>query len=176
MCTGAEMLIAGSTAVSALGNLQQGSQANKFYGYKANQAEADAEAERQMGEVRAGKVRKAGALVQSEVRAGYAGSGIDVSSGTPTAVGEKVGRNIEEDALTELLTGQRRGRVLQAEAQGYRASGANAMNSARIGAVTSILGGTASYMNSQQQRDRWIRMGNMGMGTGMTGTPYDPNW
>lgn len=185
MCDPATAMMIGSTALSVTGAITQGDQQKKFYNHQADQATADAEAERQMGEVRAGKIRKAGALVQSEVTAGYAGSGIDINSGTPVAVGQKVERNIEEDARTELLTGQKRGRALEATAAGHRAAGKNAQTNAMFAAGSSILGGTANYMDYSNNRDRWIRRQNTedrrslaagGMGTGMSGSRSDPNW
>lgn len=166
MCTGAEGMVAAnadkiilaSTAISALGNLQEGKQAQRFYNYKADQASADAEYERQMGEVRAGKVRKAGAVVQSEVRAGYAGSGVDVNTGTPVAVAQKLERNIGEDAIAQLLTGQRRGQVLEQQASLDRMAGANAKTGGVLAASRSLLGGAAVSMNASTARDKWIRM------------------
>jgi hypothetical protein len=90
--------------------------------------------------------------------AGYAASGVNVNEGTPAAVGERLGRDIEEDALTQLLTGQRRGTQLNAQAVGYRGAAKNAMKNAIFGAGGSMLGGTAALMDSNTNRDRWIRL------------------
>lgn len=158
MCDPATAMIIGSTAVSTVGAIQQGGQQKRFANYQADQADADAAAEIGMGEVRAGKIRKAGAVAQGEATAALAGAGIDTGAGSGLAVKEKLERNIGEDALSELLTGQRRARALQATAQGYRAAGQNAQTSAMFSAGSSILGGTANYMNSSQARGKWIEM------------------
>lgn len=185
MCDPVTAIMIGSTAISTVGAIQQGQQQKAYNNFQADQANADAAAERGMGEVRAGKIRKAGIVAQGEATAGYAGAGIDTTVGSPLAVKEKLGRNVEEDALTELLTGQRRGRALDVNAQGYRAAGRNAETSSMFSAGASLLGGAAAYMNAGTARDRWIRYTNAenqralragGMGTGMTGTSADPNW
>lgn len=146
-----------SSLVSAIGNIAEGRQAKSFYNYRADQAIADAAYERGMAAVRAGKIRKAGALKQAEVRAGYAGSGIDVNTGTPLVTAERLQRDISEDALAELYTGERRGRVLEAEAQGYRAAGSRAVSGSYLSAGRSMLTGAAAAMDSQTKADKWIR-------------------
>jgi hypothetical protein len=157
MCTGAEMLIGSSAALGAYGNVQQGKQAKKYYNYQADQAMADAEAERQMGEARAGRVRKAGVLAQSQVRAGYGASGVDVNTGTPVAVATQLQRDISSDALTELLTGQRRAASLQATAAGQRQAGANAQQAGYNRAAGSLLSGAAGIAQAREAKDRWNR-------------------
>lgn len=165
MCDGAGQFLAGnadkvilaSTAVSGVANLLQGGQQRRYYNYQADQSSADAEAERQLGVVRGEKVRKAGRLQQSEVTAGFGGSGIDVGSGSAIAVRGALQRNIEEDALTQLLTGQRRGRVLDATAQGQRSAGENAMSGGYMSAARSLLTGTAASMDAANNRSKWIR-------------------
>lgn len=156
--TTSEKIITASSLLSAFGSVQQGKQGKAFYDYRANQAVADAAAERGAGEVRAGKVRKAGAIVQGQVRAGYAGSGIDVNSGTALVTSEVVARNVSEDATAELLTGERRARSLEAQAVGDRAAGANAASAGYLGATRSLLAGTAAVMDSRTNSDRWLRL------------------
>lgn len=159
--TTSEKIITASSLLSAFGSVQQGNQGKAFYDYRANQAVADAAAERGAGEVRAGKIRKAGAIVQGQVRAGYAGSGIDVNSGTALVTSEVLARNISEDATAELLTGERRGRALEAQAAGDRAAGANAKFSGYLGATRSLLSGTAAVMDARTNRDKWLRRGQL---------------
>lgn len=155
-----DKLIMASSAVSSIGNLIEGRQAKSYYNYKADQAEADAAYERGAAEVRASKIRKAGVLQQAEVKAGYAGAGIDVGSGTPLTTAEAVQRNISEDATNTLYTGQRRANVLEAEAGGYRAAGTRAQTSSYLAAGRSLLTGTAASMDAATKRDKWIRKTN----------------
>lgn len=150
-------MIMASAAVSAIGNLMEGRQAKTYYNYKGDQAVADAAYERGAAEVRASKIRKAGVLQQAEVKAGYAGAGIDVGMGTPLTTAETLQRNISEDATSQLLTGQRRARVLEADAQGYRAAGARAQTSGYLAAGRSLLSGVTASMDAQTKRDKWIR-------------------
>lgn len=154
----ADLIIAGSSLLSAHGNLSEGKSGAQMYGYRANQAEADAVFERGMGEVRANKIRKAGVLAQAEVRAGYGGSGIDVNSGTPLAVAEKLERNIGEDAIAQLLTGEYRARKDEQEAGFDRASASRTISGSRYAAARSLLAGTAALMDSDTKRDKWVRM------------------
>lgn len=146
-----------SSLVSAFGNLSEGAQGQKFYNYKADQAIADAAYERGAATVRAGKIRKAGMIQQSQVKAAYAGSGIDVTQGTPLVSAETLQRNISEDATAQLLTGERKAKVLESEAAGYRAAGENAKSGGIISAGRSILSGAAAGMDAETKKDKWIR-------------------
>jgi hypothetical protein len=108
--------------------------------------------------VRAGKVRKAGRLVTSQARAAYGASGVEVDHGTPATVQGSIRRNVEEDALTELLTGKRRATVLRTQGAGDRLAGENAERAGYMGAATSLLQGAASYAGSRQDTNRWIKL------------------
>jgi len=170
MCTGSESMVGGNAgyasmagaalnmiggAMNAGGALKSGNQQEVFANYKADQAMADAEAERQMGEVRAGKIRKAGKLQVSEARAAGGASGVDVNSGSMVDVGETIQRNVSTDALTELLTGVRRANTLTATAQGYRAQGALAQDAAKATATRSLLSGAANAATALYAGNRY---------------------
>lgn len=152
-----DKMIVASSLLGAYGSVQQGSQASAFYNYKANQAIADAAAERGAGAVRAGKVMKAGRFAQGEVTAAYAGSGIDVGSGSSLAVKEQLQRNISEDATAQLLTGERRARSLEVQAAGDRIAAVNARTSGTLGAARSLLTGAATAMDAENSRSKWIK-------------------
>lgn len=152
-----DKIIAASSVLSAVGNLREGKQGAAMYGFRANQAEADAAAERGAAAVRATKIRKAGVVAQAEVRGGYAGSGIDVNTGTPLVVAEKLERNIGEDAIAQLLTGERKAAQLTQAATLDRMSASNTITSSRFAAAKSLLSGVAASMDSGTKRDKWIR-------------------
>lgn len=154
MCDPGTAMIVGSTALQATGALAQGQQMKSYNNYRADQANADADYERGMGVVRAGKVRKAGRYQQGAVTAGYAGAGVDVNSGTPAAVGERLQRDISEDAVTQLLTGQRRGAQLDAQAAGDRAAGKNAVTNSLLSATSSVFSGGERWITSQRAKRR----------------------
>lgn len=147
MCTGVELfwLMAASTAVSAVSAIQQGKQEEKFAEFQAEQANADAQAEREAGQVRGDKIRKAGKYQQAEAAAALAASGVEVGAGTPIKIDQQIGRNVEQDALNEILFGTRTGTRLDQQAQGSRASGQNAASRGVQKAVGSVLSSGVSY-------------------------------
>jgi hypothetical protein len=145
MCTGLEILMIGSTALSAVNQINQGNQQKEFADYQAAQADADAQAEREMGQVRADKVRKAGRAQQSEARAALAAGGMEVGAGTALTIDEKIALSAEEDALQEILYGSRKGARLNQEAQGSRAAGRNARAAGYAGAAGSVLSAGARF-------------------------------
>lgn len=168
MCTGAEGLSAAGSSggmggyasviggiAGAASSLRTGSQTKAFDDYKANQAEADANAEEQLGQVRGDKVRKAGKVAMGQARAAFGASGVDVSAGSSLAVQANIQRNVSTDALTELLTGQRRAATLRATAQGDRSAGDIAMQDAYGGASKSLLSSYATSMRDKAAANRY---------------------
>lgn len=139
MCISASMLMAIQTGVQVISAISQGDQQAQQYEWQARQAAADAQAEREMGEVRADKVRKAGRRQQSEARAALAASGVETGSGTPIKIDQEIVRNAEADAQQELLSGNYRGQRMSAEAAGLSISGSNARTSGYMRAAGSLL-------------------------------------
>jgi hypothetical protein len=156
MCYGMEALYLaiGSTAFNAMGKIQEGQQKKQLYDYQAAQADADAQAEREMGMVRADKVRKAGQRTQSEATAALAASGVEVGAGTPLKIFEEIGADSEEAALQEILYGTRKGARLEQEAQLGRMAGRNARAEGYSGAVGSILSGGAAIAKGWKHTQR----------------------
>jgi len=139
MCTGAEMLLIGATAIQATGAIQRGNEEKKFGEFQAQQAEADAKAEREAGQLRADKIRKAGKSQQSEARASYAASSIDVSRGSPEVIADEIEESAESDALNEILYGNRKGARLEQDAAVSRKAGGMAQMAGRRAAFGSVL-------------------------------------
>lgn len=144
MCTGFEWFTIGAGALGAADKITQGGQAKDFADYQAAQLNADAQAEREMGIVRAGQVRKTAARTRSEARAAYAGSGVDVSVGSALRTDQQIGQDAEMDALNEILYGSRKGERLDQEAALKRIAGSNAKAEGFMGAAGSILSAGAS--------------------------------
>lgn len=136
MCTGIlEILKAVSTGFSVVSQVAQGRQQQRAYEaqaqqvaianaqaqdalrFQAEQARADAQAEREAGEVAATHTRRSGQKVQSEATAALAASGVEVGAGTPLLVEEQIARTAEEDALNQILYGVRRGSRLDQAAE-----------------------------------------------------------
>lgn len=145
MCTGLEIFAIASTAFSAVSSIQQGQQQQKYADYQAAQANADAQAEREAGQVQAKQVRKAGKYQQAEATAALAASGVEVGAGTPLKIDQQIGRNVEADALNTILYGTRTGARLDQQAQGLRASGSNAAAAGVRSAFGSVLSAGSSY-------------------------------
>lgn len=143
MCTGAEALYIGAVVAGAMNQAQQGAEAQRAYSGQAAQGDRDAELEIEGSKVRATKIRKAGKRARSEATATYAAAGVDVSRGTPLEVDEEIMRASEDDAMQELLFGERKAERLREEADALRRAGKNAKRSAQFGAMTSILAGGA---------------------------------
>ena len=146
MCTGIEMFQVAATAFSAISSIQQGKEAQRAHDFQAAQAQADAQAEREYGQLRAEKVRKAGKAQQSEARAALAASGLEVGAGTPLLIEQTIGRNAEESAMQEILYGSRKGARLDQEAQAERAAGERARAGGYRGAAGSVLRGGATLI------------------------------
>lgn len=120
MCTGLEVALIAGTAVSAGGAIYSGiQQANAaeaqqdMLDAQAAQQRADAQAAKEQAEVNADKIRKAADKQRSKVRAQMAASGVNVGAGSAVTIADQVRREGEEDALTEILSGQRTGRRLE---------------------------------------------------------------
>lgn len=142
--TSGQLLTAGATAFSAISQVSQANQARAMGDFQQRQAHADATAEREAALVRAGKLRDQGERAQSAARASMAGSGIDTGSGTPVRLEGEIVRNAEEEALNEILYGNRKGARLEQEGELAQLVGKNRQTSGYMGAAGSLLSGGAS--------------------------------
>lgn len=145
MCTGLEIMAIASTTFSAVSSIAKGQQEQDFANFQAAQANADAQAERESSQVRAQQIRKAGKYQQAEATAALAASGVEVGAGTPLTIDQQIGRNVQADALNEILNGTRSGARLDQQAAGLRASGKNAAAAGVRNAVGSVLSAGAKY-------------------------------
>lgn len=139
MCISAGMMMAISTGFQVFSAISQGNQRADQLDWQARQAGADAQAEREAGEVRADKTRKAGRAQQSQARAALAASGVEVGAGTPVKIVQQIARDAEGDAQSELLSGQDKARRLDSEAAGTSIAAGNARTSGYMKAGGSLL-------------------------------------
>lgn len=144
-------------------SIQEGREGKAYHDWMGEQAAADAYAEREAGKVRAGKVRKAGKAAGSEARAGYAASGVDVNSGTAERVQDEITRLSEEEALQQILYGERKAQRFSIEAGNQYAAGRRARAAGYRNAIGSFLGG------GSRPQPGWGPP--PGGGTGMQGGP-----
>lgn len=144
MCISASMMMMISTGFQVFSAISQGRQQGDQADWQAKQAEADAQASREAGEVRADKVRKAGKLTQSKARTALAGSGVQVGAGTAVKIAQDIYQNAESDAQSELLSGIYGGQVKDSEAAGMRIAGDNARTAGYMRAGGSLLSAGSS--------------------------------
>jgi hypothetical protein len=141
MCISASMMMALSTGVSVVGQLQQGQAAKQAANAEARNAENLAAQTRDAAMQEAARIRKAGDRTRGAARAQLAASGIDVNSGTAVTIEDDIGTNSELDAYNTLLTGDRKATSLQDSAAISRARGKNAVTSSMLGSVSTGLQG-----------------------------------
>ena len=137
--------LAGSSVLGAIGSMGQGSQQADLANAQAQQLENQAAAERDSAVASAERIRRAGRRQQAETEAAYAASGVSVGTGTPVRVNDQIGLDVETDAYTAILDGERRGRTLDYEARAARQAAKNAQSSGAGGALTSILGAAGNF-------------------------------
>jgi hypothetical protein len=145
MCTGLEIALLASTAITATSSIQQGREAKKMGEYQQAQAQADSQAEREAASVRADKIRKAGQAQRSAARSSLARSGVVADAGTALTIQDSIVSGSEEDALSEILSGGYRSRRLEQEGDLANRAGENAMTAGILGAGKSLLAGAYEY-------------------------------
>lgn len=133
-----------STGVQMYAANQQGKQQEAWQNYQAEQADADADAERQAGMVEAERIRKLGKRQKAEADAAFAGSGIDLSEGTPLDINRDISQGVEEDAYFAMVGANDRGARLNADAMGARIGAKNSRTAGRLGAATALAQGAAT--------------------------------
>ena len=138
-------MMAVSTVASAGGSILQGQQQRRAANAQAAELDMQAAQERDAAMAQAEKIRRAGRYQTAEADAGYAASGVSVDTGTPVEVGRAIRRNAEEDAYNTILTGERRGRSLNTQADQARRAGKNAAAAGIVNAASSVLSNGYSY-------------------------------
>ena len=124
---GAIQAVAGG--VNALGDLAGGVA-------RARMNRNDARAERAYGQAKAGRVRAAGEQELGTARAAAAGAGVKVGSGSVMAAEGQIVRNVEQDAMSAILTGDRRADSLDRSAHMYQMGGLQQAGDGLLDAAT----------------------------------------
>ncbi|MBP8297551.1 MAG: hypothetical protein KAX84_15675 [Burkholderiales bacterium] len=155
MCTGISMaLMAVSAAAGAVSSIQQGRSQAAWADYQAEQAQADANAERGAAEVQAEKIRKMARIQAGEARAQLAGSGVDVGEGTALNINADIYGRAEEDAVMTIFGGSDRARRGEAEAAGLKMKGAQAQQAGYLNATSSILSAASTVAKGYKTTTR----------------------
>jgi hypothetical protein len=129
------------TALTALGALKEGRQANADASFQAAQLEQNAGQERAASQRQAIEQRRQARLTNSRIQALAGGGGLD-----PTVVdlSANIAGEGELRALTALYTGEERARGNEMNAQGARIAGKNAERASRVKAISSVLSSGSS--------------------------------
>jgi hypothetical protein len=134
-----------AAGISALGAIQQG---------QARKQEADARAVQTLNEglyrqdaaqAQAEKIRKAGRAQRGEAKAALAASGVKLGEGTPLEIDKTISTNVEEDALSAILSGKRAMSSATQEASLLQTAGDNAVTNSYFNAAGSVLGAARDY-------------------------------
>lgn len=132
-------------AIAAGSAVQQGRQQKAFNEYQADQAEADAAAEKGAAQVRAERIRNITRQTRAAARADIAAAGANVGEGTPILIEEDIMRRGERDALLGIDDAKDMASRLRAQAFGLRSQGRQAQQAGYINAFSSALAIGSNY-------------------------------
>ena len=138
MCTGSELALI-AAAVGAGSAIHQGNQQKKLANFQAEQANANANAEREAGEIRAEQARERAMRVAASARASLAASGVNIDSITGNLINKDIIKRGEKDAFTETLNAEDRATALRQQADVFRLRGRQAQQAGYIRAANSAI-------------------------------------
>lgn len=147
MCDPMTLLIAQGvgTAMSVMGQVQQGNQQKEMYNAQAQTTLNDAAYRADAAKSQAEKIRRAGKTQVGEANASLAASGVKLGEGTALEVKKSIMQNSEEDALSAILGGKRATDAAQQEANMLGKAGDNAVTNAAYSAAGTVLQSGGSY-------------------------------
>lgn len=145
MCTGAEIALIGAAAIGAGSAIYSGQQQKAAAEYQADQAEADAIAEKGAAQVRAEKIRERARTQAAAARAAIAASGMNVNSQTSDLINEDIIRRGEMDAETGVNDSLDAAARLRAQATSLRSSGSAAQTAGYANAASTALTAYGGY-------------------------------
>jgi hypothetical protein len=122
-----------SLGTSLIGNYQEGLAEKGYANAMATEKKAQAGSVTEAAKAVARVIRKAGRHQLGQTKAAMAKAGLDVNASAAEDILAEVDQNVESDALSELLTGQRKARTLNNEAAMSTAQAKNAMTRSWLG-------------------------------------------
>lgn len=146
---------AASTAVSLYAEDTSAKQQEANAKFAADQAEADANAEKGAAMIEAERIRKQGKAQRAKAVAAAAAAGVDVDSPTALKIDQEITANAEEDAMLTILNGGDRAARLRQQGQADRIAGSNAASAGRINQASSLL--TSAYTYGTNSGKGWKR-------------------
>ncbi len=139
MCTGVEIAVLASAAISAVGSISAGNAQARAANFQATVQRQQAERQRQIAAVEAQNRRKQGEQLFGAQRARFAAAGIDPSAGTPLALLLNTTGDTELDALTFLSGGLTSATRLEQQAQLSQLKGKAKRDEGFLNAGTTLL-------------------------------------
>lgn len=139
MC--APVLLAATTALSAVGSYMQGQQASAMADYNAKVQSDNAALQARIGLAQEGQQREKNAALMSDQLAQEGASGFATSTGTPLLVAQASARNLELDALNIRMQSQMRESQYRQGAAISSSEASNYNTASYLSAGTSLLRG-----------------------------------
>lgn len=139
-----EAMTIASTAIQALGAIQQGKEAQSAKDRNAQVMETNAANERSASNQREEAQRRQARMVLGQQRAAFAQSGTGIE-GSAADVMQQSAADAELDALTMRYEGDMRASGLMAQAEMERYEGRQARKEGKAQAIRTILSGAAKY-------------------------------
>lgn len=146
MCVSAMAMyvLAASTAAQAYSSYEQGRQEAANRNYQAQLADVQAEESRSAARAAAAETREEAGRARASARAAFAAGGVDTGAGTPITIDQDIAARGEQDALTQILQGEARGRGYEQEAAFQRAMSRQARRRGNLQAGVSLFRAAAS--------------------------------
>ena len=139
--TTATYLAAAAVAVSAYAAYDSGQQSKAMGEYQADQAAADAAAERSAAQVQAEKIRKMARIQAGEANASLAASGVEVGEGTALRINQEIYRDAEEDASMTILNARNSAAKTDQQGVAARLQGNADARAGTLNATSSLMSG-----------------------------------
>lgn len=130
-----------ATAVSAYATYSSGQQQKAMGEYQADQASADANAERAAARVRADRIRRIAAGQAGSANTALAASGVEVGEGTALRINEDIYRDAEEDAAMTIMNGNNSAARTMQGGVASRLMGNQAAQAGNLSAASTLIGG-----------------------------------
>lgn len=152
MCEPTTIMMAASTGMSVLSQVQAGQTAKAQANMQADQQDYAASVEQSNALKTADLIRRAGRRQVGAANAGYAGAGVKVGEGSSLEAERYIDQNVQHDAFQALLDGDRRARGLQTDAKLMRINGQQQEAAGYMNAFGTALGGAAQGMKASGWR------------------------
>lgn len=127
------------TGISAGSSIASGYQQNQMASYQAKQANADAQAQKDAGEIEAEKIRDRAKRIAATARANLAASGISIDSPTANLINKDLIERGELDASTAVNNADDAASRLRQRAEALKLEGQGAIYQGYAGAAKSAI-------------------------------------